>query len=241
MSLSSEELGRLLAEREAGGDQRTLRDIYDYIDNMGNAAYSITPNNMSGGEQGWGSTGQGLEFADPQANNGADGNQFQEQYTFDPGELFRHGITLSSNAGHQGEGSGGFRYMVDDSKFPQTRYGGVSQSAPVDHGTRLRNPAMRYDDPNYGDITHHRNVEINPFNQMFMQTLMAAAMGGIGALGAPAWATSLVNMARGLGNGQMNWGTLASLLSQMGGFKLPIGTSSLINWGANELNRRKKP
>lgn len=237
--LTSEELTALLREREAGGDQRTLRDIYDYIDNQGNAAFAITPNNMSGGEQGWGSTGPGLEFTDPQANNGADGNQRQDQYTFDPGELFRHGITLSSNAGHQGEGSGGFRYMVDGSKFPTTRFGDVTQTAPVDDGTRLRNPNLRYNDENYGDITHHQNVRINPFNQYFMQALMTGAMGGISALGAPALATQLVSLGRTLGMG----GDPTSILLRMvgGQLGLPGWTTQLASLALGQLNRGSKP
>ena len=237
MGLSSSELAELLRKQEQADP--TLRDIYSYIDNMGSGAVNQGPNEHDGNEAGWGSTGLGMEFADTQANNGADGNAPQAPVVFKPPELFAPGITLGQN--NQNEGSSNYHYNVDPSKFPQTRYGDVTSTAPVEWNTELYNPNNRYDDDNYGNITRASNVNTQSWSDMVFPAIMAA-FGGI--VGMPAIATQLVQLAAQFGNGGgLNWGSLASILAGQAGINLPPGTSTAINTIINQLqnNGGKKP
>lgn len=186
-----------------------LRDVYGYIDNSGNTAYAFGPNEANGDNPGWGTTGGGLAWAD-QSGQGADGNVPASAVTFNPRDPFRGAVSLISNSANN-EGSGGFRFDVDGSKLPQTRFGDVTRTAAVDDSTRVFDPSMVYDDQNYGRITHGANVDARSWSDMVGPALVAAAMAGIGALGAPTWATSLVGGARGLAEGGARGGAGAIL------------------------------
>lgn len=187
-----------------------LRDVYGYIDNSGNTAYAFGPNAPQGDNPGWGTTGAGLAWAD-QSGQGADGNVPSPAVTFNPRDAFRDAVTLSPQSA-SGEGSGGYRFDVDGSKLPQTRFGDVTRTAPVDWSTQMFNPRMTYDDPNYGQITFAPNVDARSISDYIGPALIAAATAGIGALGAPALATQLVSLARTLGNGGDGIGALLSII-----------------------------
>jgi len=224
--LTSEQLSTLMHERESAPPAATLQDIYGYIDNVGNNAFAITPNQMPGGEQGWGTTGLGLTQADTQANNGADGNMPQSPVNFAPPDLFRAGVSLSPNSSNN-EGSGGYHFNVDGSKFPTTRFGDVTRTAPVGQGVDLYRPDMVYDDPNYGRITDARNVKPDQLNAMAGPAIMAAATMGMGLLGAPAIGAQLVGLARGISEGGLRGGAggLASILGSA--FGLPSWATNI--------------
>lgn len=214
-----------------------LRDVFGYIDNVGNGAYAVTPNGMSGGEQGWGTTGLGLEVANTQANNGADGNQAQAPVTFKPDDVFRGAVTMRPQSPN-GEGSGGWFFDVDGSKLPQTRFGDITRAAPVHQGhTDLYNPNVQYNDENYGQITDARNVNTQSWSDMVMPALLSAAMGGMGMLGAPALGTQLVGLARTLGNGGDITGGILGMLGQQ--FGLPSWATTLGRLAYDQFGDRK--
>lgn len=203
-----------------------LAGIFGYIDNQGTGFVGGTPNQHDGGEAGLGTTALGVNYADPQANNGADGNMPQAPLTFKPPAQFAQGITMMPNSTN-GEGSGGFRFDVDASKFPQTRFGDVTRSAPVNAHSHLINPNLVYDDPNYGRITDARNIRPDQLNSMAWPALMSLAMAGMGSLGMPSFAGALVNGARGFGSGNMGGGLSALLGAAGGAFGLPSWATSL--------------
>ena len=233
-SLSSADLASLLRQRESQAPQG-LQDIFGYIDNQGSPGFAVTPNGANGDNAGWGTSGLGLSYANTQANNGADGNQAQAPVTFKPPDQYAAGVTLSPNS-PSGEGSGGYHFNVDPSKFPQTRFGNITNAAPVGGHTPLIDPRYVYDDPNYGRITDARNVRPDKFNQMAQMALMSAALGGIGYLGAPALGTQLVNLARTFGNGGNGIGNLISIIgSQLG---LPSWGTTLAQLAAGSLGNR---
>lgn len=241
------ELALMLANKDGGGGEAgsgpTLRDIFDYIDNQGTSTFAITPNGMTGGEQGWGATGAGLTQADPQANNGADGNMPQKPVNFLPPEIFREGITLSSNDNNN-EGSGGYHYNVDASKFPETPWGPVTGVAPVYENSDLYRRDLVRDDPNYGSISPARNFVPDRLNSMAFPLIMSGLIGGAGMIGAmPSWAAQLVQMARSLDNGgSVNWGTLANILAGQAGIDIPDWLRPLLSQGINAaVNGGKKP
>src|SRR5690606_2898578 len=125
---------------------------------------------------------------------------------------------------------------VDGSKLPTTRFGDVTRTAPVNAHTPLFNPALVYDDPQYGRITDARNVRPDKLNQMVGMMLPSLAMGGIGLLGAPALGTQLVGLARALGNGGNGLGNLIGILG--GQFGLPSWATSLAQLGARQIGGR---
>lgn len=114
------------------------------------------------------------------------------------------------------ENANGSRHLsIDASRMPGTRFGDISRVGAVDQGTDLINPSMAYDDPRYGRITPLTNIRGNPELEMGVKALMAAGTAGIGMLGAPAWASGMINAARGAGSG--NWaGAAGSLLGLTG-------------------------
>lgn len=232
--LSSADLAALLRAREAQ-PLTGLQDIFGYIDNPGSPGFAITPNGASGDNPGWGSSGIGLGYADTQANNGADGNQAQAPVTFKPPEQYAAGVTLSPNS-PSGEGSGGYHFNVDPSKFPQTRFGDVTNAAPVGGHTSLIDPRFQYDDPNYGRITFGDNVKPDKFNSMAWPALMAAATWGMGSLGAPALGNQLINLARAFANGGNGISQLINILG--GQLDLPSWVTTAANMGANALSGR---
>ncbi len=233
-SLSSADLAALLAQREAQAPQG-LQDIFGYIDNQGTGSYAHTPNGANGDNAGLGSTGLGLSYADPQANNGADGNQAQAPVTFKPPSQYAAGVTLSPNSPN-GEGSGGYHFNVDPSKFPQTRFGDVTNAAPVGSNTPIFDRRYVYDDPNYGQITFAQNVKPDKFNAMVWPALISAAIGGMGYLGAPALGGQLVNLARTFGNGGNGVGNILGIIgSQLG---LPSLGTTLAQLAAGALGNR---
>lgn len=216
----------------AGGKQKNapyqlepgMRDIYDYLSNQGNSAFFYTPNETSGGEAGMGNTGH-VPWETVTSGGGDNASSSQV-----PGvdERFRDVVSFLPNSAN-GEGSSGYASRVDDTKLPQTRFGGVNMTAPVTANTPLYNPNMVYNDPNFGLITDHRNVKPDQVNNMASQAILAAMMGGIGMLAAPAAVAGgglfggtfnpaslgigAVNAARGLANG----GDWMSILSSLGG------------------------
>jgi len=161
-------------------------------------------------------------------------------------------VRFASNAGHSNEGSGSWRAEVDGSKLPTTRFGDVTRTAPVNAHTPLFNPALVYDDPQYGRITDARNVRPDKLNQMVGMMLPSLAMSGIGALAAPAaiaggglfggsfnpatLGTQLVGLARALGNGGNGLGNLIGILG--GQFGLPSWATSLAQLGARQIGGR---
>lgn len=231
-SLSSSELSALLREREAaqaGGQvEPGSRDIYQYIDNQGTTFGIGTPNQTMGGDAGVGSS---VTAPWETVTSGGGDNATQQLVpTVDP--RFRDAVTLfQSNAG--GEGSGGWQSNVDPSKLPQTRFGNVTLTAPVSAHTPLANPNLVYDDPVYGRITDARNVRPDPINAMASAALMSAAMAGVGYLGAPTLATSLVNLARTFGNGGNGIGDIIGMVGDY--FNLPSWGTSLAQLAGNQL------
>lgn len=219
------------------GDPSGMGDIYDYIDNSGNAAVAITPNGMSGGEQGWGSTGLGLTPANTQANNGGDGNAPQAGVTFNPREALQGIVSMIPNSAN-GEGSGGYQFRVDGSKAPQTRFGDVNITARVtdDDMGDVIDPRLVYDDPVYGRITHARNMDRRSISDMIGPLIVSGAMGGIGMLGAPSLATSLVGLGRAAGEGGDIWGRLLGMIG--GQLGLPGWATSLGQLATNGLRGR---
>lgn len=207
------------------GDQYGLnapmRDAFDYVNNVGNSADAWTPNETSGGEAGMGSTSH-VPWEAVTSGGGDNASQ-----TLMPGiaDRYRSMVTARAN-GANGEGSGGYTFEFDDSKAPQTGYGGLNRTAPVNAHTPLFNPQdVRYD-PNYGLITDARNVRPDQVNSYASAALMSAAMMGMGALGMPALATGLVGAGRSFGGGDTGGG-IGSLLGAVGGaFGLPSWATS---------------
>lgn len=204
-SLSSDELAQLLRQREADPTEgQSLSSIYDFIDNVGNNAYAINPVHEDGQESGWGTTA-GWAFKKPTDSSSNEGGARADPFTFDPGPLFSAGVTLSPQAGT--EGSGGYHFNVDASKFPLTSLGKpVTETARVNDRQRLYNPGAVVDDPNYGHITDYRNVRPDQLNTIMQLAIPSLAMAGVGSLMAPVALSSL-----GLGSGTLNPGSLISL------------------------------
>lgn len=234
--LSSDALSELLRQREqaqaSGQAEPGLRDIYQYVSNQGAGSFFISPNEQNGGESGMGSS---ATVPWQTISHGAGDNAWTEQMPgVDP--RFAGVVRFASNAGHSNEGSGSWRAEVDGSKLPTTRFGDVTRTAPVNAHTPLFNPALVYDDPQYGRITDARNVRPDKLNQMVGMMLPSLAMGGIGLLGAPTLGTQLVGLARALGNGGNGLGNLIGILG--GQFGLPSWATSLAQLGARQIGGR---
>lgn len=226
---------RLKAAQKAGAP---LSDIYQYIDNQGSGAFAITPNDASGGEQGWGSTP--LVPWTTVTSGGGDNASTSQMPGVD--SRFRDVVSVLGN-GSNGEGSGGFQFRVDGSKLPRTVFGDVTGTAPVNAHSHLINPNLVIDDPNYGRITDARNVREDRLNTTVGMALPALATAGIGALAAPAalagaglfggafnpasLGIGLVNAARGFANGGLGGGLGGLLGAVGGGFGLPGWATSI--------------
>lgn len=226
----------MLRKREENPFPNNLSDIFGYIDNQGSNSFAITPNQIPGGEQGWGSTGYGLNYSDPQANNGADGNVAQDPLTFNPRDAYRGIVNYVPNS-PSGEGSGGGHFSVDDSKLPNTPFGSVLGVGPVGPHSTLYNPDLVIDDPNYGRISPASNFKPDQVNTIAQQALMSAALAGFGGLLGPnmGWVTQLINGARSLGSGADPLHTLLSIVSSYlpGAAGLDGLTGSLASTGIN--------
>lgn len=234
------ELARLRLKSGEAGSGAPFADVYDYIDNSGNAAYAHAPNIQAGGEQSWGSTGPGMAYADPAANGGSDGNQAQAPVTFDPRDAYEGIIQLIANSAN-GEGSGGYSYRVDGQKLPTTRFGDVNATARVsdDDLDDVIDPRYVYEDPNFGRITHATNLDRTSISDMIFPAIMAAAMGGMGALAAPGLAGigfKLPGLAQAFSNGGTPWSSVLGMLGPQLG--IPSWLTSLGGLAAGGLDRR---
>lgn len=212
---------------------KSLRDIYGYIDNVGNSVSAITPNEHAGDEAGWGTSGAGVSVAPNWGR--AEGDSASPRLLFQPDAAFADAVQLASNSAN-GEGSGGFRFLVDGGKLPQTRFGDVTRTAPVDGSQRLINPNLVYDDPNYGRITDARNVDTRSISDLAGPLFISLATMGMGALGAPAIATQLVNLARTLGNGGDGLSQILAMIAGQAGVPSEITTL-----GQLALNAGRRP
>lgn len=211
-------LGALAKQAQAA----PLRDVYGYFDLFGQMREASDPGTAHGGEAGMGSTGVGLEWADV---GGQAENQNAAPVTFTaPNETLANAVTWGQQ--YSGDGSRG-AFNVDPTKLPQTQFGSVLNTGAVDANTRLYNPNMVYDDPNYGRITDARNIDTRSISDLFgpiMVGLAASGIGslasaGIGAAGAagsaiPGYAVNGVQLGRGVlsGNG-IDWNRLLSMIA----------------------------
>lgn len=214
----------------------TLRDLYSYI----YAGNNVGANGVGGDAQGTGTNAPGLTwFQDSSSTeNGSSGSGYQ----FNPDPMFQQGVSFVERSPGGGAQSGGNSFSVDPSKFPRTRFGDVTRTAPVEDGTSLINPRLVYDDPNYGRITLAANLKPNAgdrFNNAFSSAAMAAAMAGMGGLGMPTLANSAMGLARGLGSGQgLNFGTILGALGSAAG--LPPAASMAMRMAlATALRNRR--
>lgn len=206
----------------------TLRDLYSYIQ----AGDNPQPNLTMGGEQGMGSIAPGLTWTEQ--NTGGDGNMQAPNVTFTPDPLFAQGVSYTPG---NAEG-GASRFEIDPSKFPQTRFGDVTRTAPVNNNDRVYDPRLVYNDPNYGRITSQMNLRDSPLNSIASSAIMAALMAGMGGLGMPSWASGTVNLGRGLGSGQgLNFGTLAGMAGSAAG--LPSWVTNIGRLALTQALRRR--
>lgn len=213
----------------------SLRDIYQYL----YAGNNVGANGVAGDQQGSGTNAPGLTWF--QDSSSTEGGQSGSGYQFNPAEQFAQGVRFVEGSPGGGPQSGGNRFDVDGSKFPTTRFGDVSRTAPVDANTQVIDPRYVYDDPNYGRITAQANLKPNAgdrFNNMFNGLAMSGAMAGIGALGMPSIASSLVGLGRGLGSGQgLNFGTLAGMAGSAMG--LPSWATNIGRLALSQALRRR--
>lgn len=217
----------LAALAKSGTGGANLRDLYDYI----LAGDNPMPNAPLGGEAGSGSIAPGLSWTEQ--NTGADGNIQMPNVTFTPDPLFAEGVTYNPGNAEGGASS----FIVDPSKFPTTRFGDVTRTAPVDENSDLLNPRLVYDDPNYGRITLLANLKPDKVNNMASAAIMAALMAGMGGIGMPSWATSGAGLARGVGSGQgLNFGTLAGMIGSALG--MPAWARTLASLAIGNATRR---
>lgn len=225
----------LRAKNSAKDDGAPLRDVYSYFDLFGDMRDATDPGMAHGGESGMGSTGVGLDWAD--AGNQAE-NQNADPVRFNAPPALAGAVTRNRMGNNEGGDS--WRFSVDPTKLPETRFGGVLNSHRVDPTTRLRNPAMVYDDPNYGRITDARNINTESWSDYFGPAIMAAATAGMGALGAPTLATGLIGAARGVGEGGLRGGAggIAGILGNLAG--LPSWATGLGRIALSNALRRKK-
>jgi hypothetical protein len=180
--------------------------IFDYLDQAGNTSShgsNAVPQNEDG-----------------TVNPGWKKND-NDQWEFDGSKLGPWGsaVTATMNGGD----GGGYSYSVDDSKLPQSRFGGAShltQTDPNDSRQRLFNPAMQYDDPNYGHVTDARNANNNQWSDQIGPIVGAALTMGAGSVvGAAGGLSGAFNAAQGIGQaganaadgGGFNWGSLSGV------------------------------
>lgn len=188
-----------------------LEDVYGYLTNLANGSFVHESGMEGGGEAGMGSTGAGVWLDTP--TNQAEGSNATPTLRLDvPNQALRDAVQLVRDG--SGDGQGGYRFEVDASLLPQTRFGGVDMTAQVNPHTRLRNPNLVYDDPNYGRITDHRNVDTSSISDYFGPAAMALATWGMGALGAPTLAMQGLQLGRGAlsGNG-IDIGRIISMIA----------------------------
>ena len=201
----------------------TLRDIYQYL----YAGNNVGANGVGGDQQGSGTNAPGLTWF--QDSSSTEGGQSGSGFQFNPAAQFADGVRFVEGSPGGGAQSGGNRFDVDASKFPTTRFGEVSRTAPVDASTQLIDPRLVYDDPNYGRITAQANLKPNAgdrFNNAFNGLALSGAMAGVGYLGMPSIAGQVMGLARGLGSGQgLNFGTLAGMAG--GAFGLPSWATNI--------------
>lgn len=214
----------------------TLRDLYQYIQ----AGENVGANAVGGDAQGTGTNAPGLTWF--QGSSSTEGGQSGSGYQFNPDPMFAQGVSFVERTPGGGAQSGGNRFEVDPSKFPRTRFGDVTRTAPVEEGTSLFNPRLVYDDPHYGRITSQANIKpdsADRFNSAFSAAALAGMMAGMGGLGMPSWATSGVNLARGVGSGQgLNVGTILGALGSAAG--LPPAASMAMRMAlATALRNRR--
>lgn len=110
--------------------------------------------------------------------------------------------TISGENGIENVAAQNF-YNLDTKRVPTTKYGDVSLVRPSDFGDfKLKNPNLKYDDPNYGSITPTTNT-IDPSKQRDIYDLIGpiyAALITAGA-GAPWFMTAGLGAAKAIGSG----------------------------------------
>lgn len=200
-----------------------LRDVFGYFDLGGQMREAEDPGMAHGGESGMGTTGIGLEWGD--VGNQAEGQNAAPVVFRAPNETLGRAVTWGQQ-GSDNEGGGRGSFNVDASLLPQTRFGDVTLTGAVDDRTRLYDPSLVYDDPNYGRITDSRNIDTSSWSDYFGPVIMSAAMAGMGALGAPSLATGLVSAGRAVGEGGLRGGA-GNILGVLG------NVAGLPSWATN--------
>jgi hypothetical protein len=109
--------------------------------------------------------------------------------------------------------------------MPDTKLGSASNMTAIDANTKLFNPNLKVDDPNYGWVTPTQNVNNAQWSDMLGPLVGIAVGAGFGALGAPEWASMLTKAAQFAGNiggGPASTGNeAAAILAEQGGQGTP--------------------
>lgn len=187
-----------------------LSNVYDYFHLGGQAMDASDPGTAHGGEAGMGTWNPSLEWADV---GGQAENQNAAPVRFNAPENLMGAVTWDE-MGAGTENGGRHQFTVDPTKLPETRFGPVTGTGRVDAHTRLYNPSMVYDDPNYGRITDARNIDTRSISDYFGPAALALATWGMGALGAPSLAMQGLQLGRGVlsGNG-VDWGRILGMVA----------------------------
>jgi hypothetical protein len=208
-----------------------LRDIFNYTHTgRANLANYVNNSDMSD-EDFYRSIQQGqnsdIDFHNERSAEG----DLTPHFTVRPGSFLeriqqQYGNPYSMNRRPLNGESAGWDTALDDTKLPQTRFGGVNRVMPVDSRTRMNNSDMQYEDENYGQITHQMNY--NSGNDVWKNIPMMLATMGFGQLpGMAAWALPSIRGVQGIAQGQSPLGFLANMgMSQLGlppWAKLPMG------------------
>jgi hypothetical protein len=177
-----------------------LSDIYNYVSNDWQEQPIDRPTYSVGGEAGsntdWKPSDAGI-YKDWTLNE-------NKEYEFNPSneamrELRDQGVLQYDRRSQyqNGENSVPGTFNIQYDKLPKTAFGSVQNTAPIYSNTRLRNDKLQYEDPNYGHITHSKNVKIpTSFMDYIPAAIMAAAGAGFGALTMPAWGNAFGSFAK---------------------------------------------
>lgn len=105
-----------------------------------------------------------------------------------------------------------YRYGIDPTKVPTTKYGDITTVRPASFGDfKLRDPSFQYNDPNYGAITPIQNT-IDPSKQRDWVDMIGPIFAGslVAAAGAPWFLQAGLSGAKALGSGNFDPFSLAS-------------------------------